>query len=71
MATATDLAFCDLVDVAWGLGTVVGQVINLYGPPHRRHVTVELTPELSSYVVDEPTTVSVPLSAVQRHNAVA
>ena len=63
---AAEPKFGDVVDVLWGLNTVAGKVINVYGPPLRRHVTIELTPELSSYVVDEPTTVSVPLSAVRR-----
>jgi voltage-gated potassium channel len=31
----------------------------------------ELTPELSSYIVDEPTTVTVPRGAVRGHSAVA
>lgn len=61
----------DLVDVDWGLATVVGKVVDVYGPPLRPQVTVELIPELSSYVVDEPTTVTVPVGAVRPNSVVA
>lgn len=37
----------------------------LYGPPRHRHVVIMLTPEVSE-VVDEPTTVSLPLEGVRR-----
>jgi hypothetical protein len=56
----------DLVDIDWGLNTVTGRVMRVYGPAHRVQVTVELTPELSSYVVDEATTVTLPSAAVHR-----
>lgn len=53
--------------VEWGLGNQVGaEVLEVYGPPARRHVLVRLTPQLSSDVVDEPTTLSVPLSEVEQ-----
>lgn len=53
--------------VEWGLGGQVGaEVIEVYGPPALRHVLVRLTPQISSDVVDEPTTLSVPLSAVEQ-----
>lgn len=68
---STRPAYGDLVDVDWGLATVVGKVIDVYGPPLRPQVTVELIPELSSYVVDETTTVTVPLVAVRPHSVVA
>lgn len=58
------LSFGELVDVDWGLDTVAGRVVRVYGPPLRLQVTVELTPELSSYVVSEPTEVTVPFGAV-------
>jgi hypothetical protein len=66
-----DLATGDVVDIDWGLDTVTGTVVRVYGPAHRRQVTVELTPELSSDVVDEPTTVTLPRGAVRRHSFVA
>lgn len=53
--------------VEWGLDAQVGaEVIEVYGPPALRHVLVRLTPQLSSDVVDEPTMLSVPLSAVEQ-----
>ena len=53
--------------VEWGLDSQVGaEVIEVYGPEARRHVLVRLTPQLSSDVVDEPSTLSVPLSAVEQ-----
>lgn len=53
--------------VEWGLDTQVGaEVLEVYGPPALRHVLVRLTPQISSEVVDEPTTLSVPLSAVEQ-----
>ena len=63
---STKLRAGDLVDIDWGLTTVTGMVREVYGPPHRVQVTVELTPELSSYVVDEATTVTLPSAAVHR-----
>jgi hypothetical protein len=60
------LAAGDLVDIDWGRDTVTGRVMQVYGPPHRVQVTVELTPQLSSYVVDEVTTVTLPSGAVHR-----
>jgi hypothetical protein len=66
-----NLAIGDVVDIDWGLSTIMGTVVRIYGAPSRIQVTVELTPELSSYVVDEPTTVTVPRGAVRRHSVVA
>ena len=37
----------------------------VYGPPGHRHVVIMLTPEISG-VVDEPTTVTLPLDDVKR-----
>lgn len=37
----------------------------IYGPADDRHVIVILSPELSSYVVDEETTMSVPIRMVR------
>lgn len=61
----------EVVDIDWGLTNVVGRVVRVYGPPLRLQVTVELTPELSSYVVSEPTEVTVPLGAVHRRTTTA
>lgn len=68
---AEELAIGDVVDIDWGLTTIMGTVVRVYGPPSRVQVTVELTPELSSYVVDEATTVTLPRGAVRRHSVVA
>lgn len=56
----------DTVVIPWGVDEVRGTVAEVYGSPPRVHVVVALTPELSSYVVDEPTTVTMPMSAVRR-----
>lgn len=53
------------VVIPWGVGEVRGTALEVYGTEPRAQVVVELTPELSGYVVDEPTTVTVPLSAVR------
>jgi hypothetical protein len=55
----------DTVLVQWGLAEVRGRVAEIYGPPGRPYVVVELTPELSGEIVDESTTVSVPMEAVR------
>ncbi len=55
----------DAVVVDWGLDHVRGTVAEIYGVGRARRVVVELTPELSSFVVDEPTTVTLPVEAVQ------
>lgn len=53
--------------VKWGPDTqVLAEVMEVYGPDARRHVLVLLTPEISSDVVDQPTTLSVPLYAVEQ-----
>ena len=59
-------AFGEIVTVPWGIGTVRGKVGEVYGLPGRRQVIVELAPELSGHVVDEPTTVAFPLASVER-----
>lgn len=61
------LAFGDRVLIAWGLeDDVCGTVQEVYGPAGRRHVVVLLTPDVSGPVVNEPSTVSVPIDAVKR-----
>lgn len=65
--TNDDLAFGDEVLMPWGFEEDVrGAVQEVYGPPARRHVVVLLTPEVSGAIVDEPSTVSMPLDAVKK-----
>jgi uncharacterized Zn finger protein len=66
MQMSAKLRAGDLVDIDWGLNRVTGRVLGVYGPPYRIQVTVELTPELSSYVVDEVTTVTLPSASVHQ-----
>ena len=55
----------DIVEIPWGnRATVRGHVREVYGHS-LRHVIVILTPGLSSGVVSEDTTLSVPLSDVK------
>lgn len=62
-----ELAYGDEVLIPWGFDEDVrGTVQEVYGPPARRHVVVLLTPELSGSVVDEPSTVSMPIDAVKK-----
>ena len=53
-----------VVTFPWGLAETRGTVVEVYGPAGRPQVLIELTPELSGDIVDEPTTVSFPLDAV-------
>ncbi len=55
----------DEVVVDWDLDEVHGTVAEIYGQGPARRIVVELTPELSSFVVDEPTTVTLPVAAVR------
>lgn len=62
-----NLAFGDEVLIPWGVESEVrGTVQEVYGPATYRHVVVRLTPEISGYVVSEPTTVVWPLDAVKK-----
>ena len=61
----------DTVLIPWGRSEVRGRAIELYGTPPRCHIVVELTPELSSYVVAEPTTVTLPVDRVRRAEVAA
>ncbi len=61
-----ELNYGDEVVIPWGFTEVHGRVAEVYGPPGQRRVIVALEPELSSYVVDEPTTVSIPLTDVKK-----
>ena len=61
-----DVVHGDEVMIPWGSTEVRGRVNEVYGPPAQRRVNVALEPELSSFVVDEPTTVSLPLADVKK-----
>lgn len=50
----------------WGVSEVVGTVAEVYGRAGHRQVVISLDPEESGYVVDEPTTVSLPIDDVRR-----
>ena len=52
------------VVIPWGLTEVRGTVAEIYGPENRRKVVVVLTPELTGSIVDEATTVVVPIDSV-------
>ncbi len=52
------------VVLPWGIIEVHPTVVEVYGPS-RRSVVVELTPVLSDLVVDEPTTLSVPMERLR------
>ena len=60
------LLFGEEVIIPWGLDEVRGRVHEVYGTPPLVQVVVELTPELSGSIVDETTTVTMPLDAVKR-----
>ncbi|MEO8696517.1 MAG: hypothetical protein ABI658_23600 [Acidimicrobiales bacterium] len=61
----------DTVIIPWGIDEVRGTVAELYGNAPRIQVVVELTPELSSYVVDERTTVTLPVEHVRKAGVAA
>jgi len=60
------LQYGDLVVFRWGTGDVQGTVRELYGRAEDRRVVLDLTPEISGYVVDEPTTVALSVSDVRK-----
>lgn len=60
------LSYGDEVVVPWGVDEVHGTVREAYGPAARRRVIIDLTPELTGTVVDEQTTVSLPLDRVRK-----
>lgn len=61
-----ELRYGDLVVFHWGTGDVHGTVRELYGRPDDRRVVLDLTPEISGYVVDEPTTVALSVGDVRK-----
>lgn len=62
---AHSLKVGDAVVIPWGIAEVRGTVAEVYGPANDRRVVVALTPEMSGFVVDEPTTVSYPFDWVR------
>ena len=66
METAEPL-YGEIVEIPWGpMHTVRATVHEVYGQPGRRHVVVLLTPEVSGYIVDKPTTLSLSIDKVTR-----
>ncbi|MGB3411589.1 MAG: hypothetical protein WBA45_10350 [Microthrixaceae bacterium] len=61
-----DLKAGDLVAFLWGVSEVRGTVAEIYGQKGHRQVVIALDPEVTGYVVDEPTTVSLPIEDVRR-----
>jgi hypothetical protein len=59
------------VVIPWGVDDVEGTVAEVYGVGPAERVVVSLTPEASGYVVDEPTTVTLPAHAVRRPGVAA
>lgn len=55
----------DEVLIPWGLDDVHGTVAEIYGSGQLRRVVVRLTPEVSGFVVAEPTTVVFPYDEVR------
>lgn len=53
----------DDVGVKWGLSTVRGRVLEVYGPEARRHVLVAV--DLGGWEGDELPTVSLPIAEVR------
>jgi len=64
--TKTELAYNEEIVIPWGNTEVRGRVAEVFGPPAQRRVVVALEPELSSYVVAEPTTVALPIGGIRK-----
>jgi len=62
---AHNFKFGETVIIPWGIDEVRATVSEVYGPSEDRRVVVILSPELSSYVVDEDTTMSLPIGSVR------
>ena len=63
----TELFYDDEVEVPWGPGyRVRARVREVYGQAGHRQVVVLLTPEVSGYVVAEPTTLSLSIDKVRK-----
>lgn len=61
---AGKLNYGDLVAFQWGTAEVQGTVRELYGRKDDRRVVLTLTPEITGYVVDEPTTLALSVDDV-------
>lgn len=61
-----ELRYGELVAFRWGAAEVYGTVAEVYGPANRRRVVIALDPDISGYVVDEPTTVALSVDDVWR-----
>lgn len=59
-------SFGEEVLIPWGVSEVRATVREIYGPPGNEHVVVDLTPAISGFIVDEPTTVSLTLDALKK-----
>lgn len=62
---AQSLKCGDIVIVPWGIDEVRATVRETYGTSDDLRVVVILSPELSSYVVDEDTTMALRVSEVR------
>jgi hypothetical protein len=56
----------ETVRIPWGIDEIFGKAAEIYGNRPRVQVVVELIPELSGHVVDEPTTVTFPIDLVRK-----
>ncbi|MDE0220030.1 MAG: hypothetical protein OXJ90_12230 [Spirochaetaceae bacterium] len=64
---AAEPLYGEIVEIPWGpRHTVRATVHEVYGQPDRRHVVVLLTREVSGYIVDKPTTLSLSINKVTR-----
>jgi len=61
-----ELKIGDVVSFLWGVSEVRGVVAEVYGLKGHRQVVIALDPDMAGYVVDEPTTVSLPIEDVRR-----
>ena len=60
-----DLKIGEVVAFLWGVSEVMGTVAEVYGDKGRRQVVIAVDPDTTGYVVDEPTTVSLPIEDVR------
>lgn len=54
----------DLVTYQWGRTAVRATVRELYGQPENRRVVLSLDPEMTTYLVAEPTTLALSVNDV-------
>jgi hypothetical protein len=60
----TTLQVGDIVSVPWGFVRVHGIISEIYGTSPNVHAVIEISPQLSVNVVDELTTISLPLADI-------